>query len=62
MSDKTPPNISYTSPFVDVTVALPCNLDAHGRAIKGPIPSEAALRQLMMDFVEKVRAHLEAAT
>lgn len=51
-----PPKIEYTSPCVDIQVALPCNVSIDGIPLPPPLPSEAEIRDRILAFVADIQS------
>ena len=54
-----PPHIEYETPYVEVKVALPCNMSRDGKPLAHPLPQEPEIRDLMIEFSEKIQSLYE---
>ena len=49
-----PPHIEYETQHVEIKVALPCNISRDGKPLSHPLPQESEIRDMMIEFSEKI--------
>ena len=49
-----PPTIEYSTPYVSIVAALPCNMTREGVLLEPPLPGETDIRNKMIKFAESI--------
>ena len=57
-----PPHIYYENPYARIKVTLPCNMSRDGQPLAPPLPQESEIRDLMIEFSEKIKSLYEGVT